>query len=192
MWLQLEVGTARSLRWQVRKPIDPAPVTNSQGHVRRALVIEAAHTYFPEAGIEDLPALAREEVAAGLGGQLRRRIAESGADDASLPLLRDELVAQLGGTADATGALTVVDRVYTGRLLRHLVPPVITASCLAWYGYWRSNNGGPSLRAAEALSGAAEAWIAQPFRRPELDAEIIAHAHLLAGAQLNALEDVAV
>ena len=192
MWLQLEVGTARSLRRRVPTAIDPAPLTDSQGHGRRALVVEAAHTYFPEAGIEDLPALAREEIAAGLDGRLRRRIAASGADDPALPLLRDELVAQLGGTADTTGALTVVDRVYTGRQLRHLVPPIITASCVAWYGYWRSNNGGPSLAAAEALSHAADAWVAQPSRRPELDTEIIATAQLLAGAQLIALEDVAV
>ncbi len=192
MWLQLEVGTARSLCWRVPTAINPAPATDSQGHGRRALVIEAAHTYFPEAGIEDLPALAREEIVAGLDGRLRRGIAASGADDPTLPLLRDELVAQLGGTADATGALTVIDRVYAGRLLRHQVPPIIAARCLAWYGYWRSDNGGPSLAAAEALSHAADAWVAQPSRRPELDTEIIATAQLLAGAQLIALEDVAV
>ena len=192
MWLQLEVGTARSLRWHVPTAINPAPMTDSQGHGRRALVIEAAHTYFPEAGINDLPALAREEIAAGLGGRLRRRIAESGADDPALPLLRDELVARLGGTADATGALTVIDRVYAGRLLRHVVPPIITASCAAWYGYWRSNNGGPSLAAAEALSNAADAWVAQPSRRSELDIEIIANAQLLAGGQRVAPEDLAV
>lgn len=132
MWLQLEVGTARSLRRRVPTAIDPAPLTDSQGHGRRALVVEAAHTYFPEAGIEDLPALAREEIAAGLDGRLRRRIAASGADDPALPLLRDELVAQLGGTADITGALTVVDRVYTGRC--SAIRYRLSSRPLAWPG----------------------------------------------------------
>ena len=83
------------------------------------------------------PLWAAAEVDRGLTGPLRTQIAGSRPDDPALPTLRDDLMIALGATPDTSGAMTVVDRVYADRLLRGQVPPIITASCLAWYGNWR-------------------------------------------------------
>lgn len=184
MWLNLEAGTARSLRIRHGIHLDASDMSDG----RRALVVEAAHTYFPEAGLEELPAIAAAEVAAGLTGLLRSRFATTDPDDPVLSLLRDELIADLGGSADCTGALTVVDRVYASRLVRHQVPPIITARCIAWYGHWRSCNAGPALETAQALAQCANAWTVGPEWRTELDAEILTHARALAGDPLDAWE----
>ncbi|MFT4167153.1 MAG: hypothetical protein QM650_18095 [Microlunatus sp.] len=192
MWLNLEVGAARSLRRLAPADVDVPSADDSGRYGRRALVVEAAHTYFPEAVIESLPELARTEIAAGLGGELRSRIAETDEDDPTLQRLCDRLVTRLGGTADVNGALTLVDRVYAGRLLRRQVPPIVTASCVAWHGHWRSTNGGPFLGVAEELRRAMENWIADPRQRPDLDVQIIAGARQLAGNYLVALEDAVV
>lgn len=186
VWLCLEVGVARSLRDQVGIEVDAS--SSGQRRGRRALVVEAAHTYFPEAGVEDLPQIAAVEVAAGLTGRLRRQIAACGAEDPALLELRDELIAGLGGSSDGIGALTVVDAVYTGRLLRGQVPPIITASCISWYGYWRSCFAGPALETAEALARCADAWTEHRDQRAALDVEILALAGQLGGDPQVALE----
>ena len=100
------------------------------------------------------------------------------------------LIATLGGTPDVSGALRVVDRVYTGRLLRHQVPPVITASCVAWYGHWRNSNAGPALDTAQALQHSVTTWTTQPHRRTDIDIQIVAHARHLAADPLVALEEL--
>jgi len=55
MWLNLEVGSARSLSRRTRVHIDVPLVGAWPGSRRRALIVEAAHTYFPEAAVESLP-----------------------------------------------------------------------------------------------------------------------------------------
>jgi hypothetical protein len=191
MWLNLEVGTARSLRRRLHTRIDTPPSPDQRSYGRRALVVEAAHTYFPEAAVESLPEIAAAEVAIGLTGRLRHWIATTDPDDPVLHLLRDDLIARLGGTADVTGALTVVDRVYASRLLRHQVPPIITASCVTWYGHWRTSNAGPALDTAEALQGCVAAWTAHSHQRADLDVQIVAHARHLAPAPQVAIEELA-
>lgn len=138
-----------------------------------------------------MPDVARDEVSAGLHGRLRMMIAAAEVDDPALPLLRDQLLAQFGVTPDATGALTVLDRVYAGRLLRRQVPPIISACCVSWYGHWRRSNGGPSSRVAEALRPLVETWISEPSQRSDCDAKIITLAQELAGTDLIAIEDAA-
>lgn len=73
------------------------PSSNPDGLGRHALVVMAANTYFPEAGIEDLPMWAAIEVAHGLRGPLRERIATTQPEDPELTTLRDDLMVALGG-----------------------------------------------------------------------------------------------
>ena len=190
VWLNLEIGTARALNRRDGIHVG-VPSIGSQG--RRALVVEACHTYLPEAGIETMPELARDEVAAGLSGPVRSRIAQTAPDDDPALLgLRKQLMGELGVTADVTGALTLLDRVYAGRLLRGQVPPIITASCLAWYGHWRHTNTWPAVATADDWVSLVEAWISSPEERPAVDARILAHAEQLAVHIEPALEDMAV
>ena len=187
MWLNLEVGTARSLRRACGVTFD-VPSPPSDGMVWRPLVLVAAHTYFPEASIEDLPMWAAAEVARGLTGPLRTQIATTQPDDPALPTLRDNVMTALGATPDDHGAVSVVDRVYADRLLRHQVPPVITASCLAWYGNWR--DGAEITEEAMRLS---DTWAARPDQRATIDSQIIELAKKIAGQPLpTPLEERAV
>ena len=142
---------------------------DKQEHGARALIVQAADSLLPEAAIENLPALARVEIAAGLSGPLRNQIAVTGEHDPELVQLRDELVAQLGGSADAVGAMNVTDRVYLGRLVQGMVPPVVTAGCLWWYGHWRASCSGPSLDLAAAMIRLAQTWNDRPDQRTRLD-----------------------
>lgn len=189
MWLNLEAGCARSLRIH-DKLITFDQFDSGQGRRRRALVVEAAHTLLPEAGLEDLPHLAQAELRQGLTGPLRARIAASQPEDPQLATLRDSLVTQLGGSADCIGALTLVDHVYLGRLVHGKVPPVITARCVWWYGYWRANNG-PSTTMADALQDLAESWLASPAQRDVIDGRIIAEARAVVGDDPPELADQA-
>lgn len=190
MWLNLEAGTARSLRRRYNMAFEVPPSLDWRSYGWRALVVEAAHTYLPEAAIDCLPELAAAEVAVGLTGPLRTQIASTDPDDPELAVLRDELIASLGGTPDVSGALRVVDLVYTSRLLRHQVPPVVTASCLAWYGHWRNSNAGPAIDTAQALQQSVTAWTTQPPQRTDIDMQIVAHARHLASDPLVALEEL--
>lgn len=179
MWLHLEAGTARALQWDsgVSFAVPPAPHPDGMGW--HALVIVAAETYFPEAGIEDLPMWAAAEVARGLTGPLRTQIAATRPDDPALPTLRDNVLKALGATPDHLGAMSVVDRVYADRLLRGQVPPVITASCLAWYGNWRDGAAGAEI--TEEAMRLADAWAAHPDQRSAVDARIVGLATRISG-----------
>ena len=177
MWLHLEAGTARVLQGDSGVSFDVPPHPGGMG--RHALVIVAAETYFPEAGIEDLPMWAAAEAAHGLTGRLRTQIAATRPDDPALLTMRDNLMIALGATPDAHGAMSVVDRVYADRLLRHQVPPVITASCLAWYGNWR--DGAEITEEAMRLS---DTWAAHPDQRATIDTQIIDLAKKIAGQPL--------
>lgn len=191
MWLNLEAGCERSLRRHGK--LESFDKFGSRpGRPRRALVVEAAHTLFPEAGIEDLPHVAQVELRHGLSGPLRAQIAASPSDDPQLVALRDSLVTQVGGSADSIGALTLVDRVYLGRLMQGKVPPVITAHCVWWYGYWRGANNGPSAAMSAAMQGLAESWLANPDQRSVIDERIIAEARAVVGDDPPELVDQAV
>ncbi len=192
MWLNLEAGCERSLRRHDKlKSFDKAASGPGRPR-RRALVVEAAHTLLPEAGLEDLPHLAQIELRHGLTGRLRAQIAASQSDDPQLAALRDLLVTQVGGSADTVGALTLVDRVYLGRLMQGAVPPIITAQCVRWYGYWRSANNGPSAAMANAVQGLAESWLNNPDQRSVINERIIAEARAVVGDDPPELVDQAV
>jgi len=138
------------------------------------LIVQAANSVLPEAALEDLPSLARAELAAGLTGPLRGQIAVTSQNDPVLEHLRDELVVRLGGSADGFGAITLTDRVYLGRLVRGVVPAVVGARCVGWYGAWRAH--GPSLAMATAMDELMQTWIDQPMRRDHLDEVIVSLA----------------
>ena len=177
MWLNLEAGTARALRHQGGVTFEVPPSPHPDGMGWRPLVV-AAHTYFPEAGIEDLPMWAAAKVARGLKGPHRNQIATTQPDDRELPALRDDLMVALGATPDALGAVSVVDRIYADRLLRHRVPPVIIARCLAWYGHWRDSSGSEITNAATRY---ANDRITHPGQRATIDTQIVDLAHRIAG-----------
>lgn len=161
-------------------------------HRRRdALVVTAANTYFPEAGLDGLPSLARAELLQGLRGPLRRQIAAQ-PEDPNRATLRDALVDQLGGSADCMGALTLVDHVYQGRLVHGKVPPIITANCVWWYRYWRGVNNGPSITIADAMQDLAQLWMKEPDQRDAIDAHISAEARAVVGDDPPQLTDVAI
>lgn len=171
MWLKLEAGTARGLNRRHGTSFVVPDYPNPGRHGPKALIVEAADSVLPEACVEDLPALAAAELEAGLGGPLRERIAVSEPEDPKLALLRDELVARFGGAADGVGALTVTDRVYLGRLVHDLVPPIIAAGCICWYGAWRADRG-PSLDMAAAMSRLRQNWCDLPGDRGRIDDEL--------------------
>jgi hypothetical protein len=175
MWLNLEVGIARSLRIRHKIFVDSPNEAQQQGG-RRALVVAAAHTYFPEAALDDLPSLARSELEAGMTGQLRERIALADAQDANLGALRDQLVEKLGGSADVTGALLLLDEAYLSRAVHNRVSPVVTARCIGWYGHWRTGNDGPHVAVAAEMQELTAAWIEHPDLRTDIDHRIVALA----------------
>lgn len=192
MWLNLEAGCAKFLRVRYRIAIDAPRSTETRAHGRRALVVEAALTLLPESEVEALPSLAASEVEAGLGGPLRTQIARSSPRDPDLVTLRDELVAQLAGSTGTTGALALTDHVHLARLMHGRVPPIIAASCVAWYGHWRTGNSGPHLASATSLQELAEEWIEKPGQRVSIDQRIIAEARQVVGAAPTELIDVSV
>jgi hypothetical protein len=193
MWLNLEAGTARAIGRESGVTFDVPPSGLADGMGWRPLIIVAAHTCFPEASIDDLPMWAAAEVARGLDGPLRHRIATTRPDDPQLPTLRDDLMVALGATPDAGGAVRLVDRLYADRLLRHQVPPVITAGCLAWYGHWRDSSVTIGAEITKAATRYADDWITHADQRPTIDAEIVELAEGIAGhPHLVPLEDRAV
>lgn len=170
--LNLEAGTARALNRHANVSLPIPAYSGTRWHGPRALVVEAADSVLPEAAVEDLPLLARAEIAAGLTGSLREQIAATSESDPRLVQLRDELVARLGGSADGIGAITLTDRVYLGRLVQGEVPPVVGAGCVEWYGAWR-DYAGPSREMAATMAELAQTWVDQPSQRNELDKAII-------------------
>jgi hypothetical protein len=172
MWLNLEAGAANDLNRRHRAHISVPEYREGRGHGPRALVVEAANSILPEADVEDLPSLARAELAAGQSGPLRQAIAECDERDPRLVQLRDKLVTQLGGSADGIGAMTLTDQVYLSRLEQHAVPPAITAACIRWYGHWRTASSGPSLPMAEAMADLLQRWQHHPDQRNSIDHEI--------------------
>lgn len=175
-WLDLELGAARSLRRHYGVVRDSPP--RNQG--RRSLVLQAAHSLLPEAGVEDLPAYAREEVEAGMSGPLRQRIAATEAQAGLLDPLRDQLVAQISGRTPQQGAIVVVDQVHLRRLVRREVPAIVSVRCLSWYGAYRHADDAHAEDIALLIELGQE-WLHRPTRRAELSARIMERAESLVG-----------
>ena len=184
-WLTLELGVADHLR-----RLENIAVSAPHGrHGRRALILEAAHTLFPEADVENLPRLARQELAAGMTGPLRQKIAATDADEDALNPLRDQLVAKISGyKPEQEAAIVIADQVHLRRLVRGHVPTIIALDCLGWYGSYRH----PSDPNAEAIAVLAElnrAWHRRPEHRAQLHQRIMGIAHDVVGRSPTTLID---
>jgi len=92
--LTLEGGVLRDLHRRLHIDL---PGVEPSDDTRRSLVLDAAHTVFPEAAVQGLPDTARAELTAGLTGPLRHAIAAADPSDSALPGLRDQLVEHLTG-----------------------------------------------------------------------------------------------
>ena len=188
MWLELEKGVARDLRRRLRIDVaDPHP--HQAG--RRSLVLRAAETVLPEAFMQDLPAVARAEVDAGLTGPLREAIATAEPTEEAVEPLRDQVVGRLRGQAGLVGALLVADHVHLRRLVRGDVPVIVAVICVHWYGAYRSDDD-PNASVVASLLRMEDAWLQTPNGRPRLEAEMRAEAVSLVGEDPEDLLDVSV
>jgi len=158
---------------------------------RRSLVLTAAHTSLPEAAVEDLPDLAREEVAQGLTGPMRTALSRCDAGDPSLPALRDDLLARLSGTSGPSVALVVADHVHLRRLVLGVVPAVVAAGNVLWYSAYRQAEA-PHADVVASLRELYEAWKANPGQREALDGRMREVAVGVVGEWPEDLLDVAV
>lgn len=178
LWLGLEVGVARDL---ARRPPRVNLMPNHQPAERSGLILLAAHTVFPEAGVATLPEVAREEVAGGLRGELRQAFAdyrvvapttvgqasEPGRDEDLLEM-RSRLLAVLTGGADIQAALQVAGRVHLARAVRGTVPMVIAMACLTWYGAYVGEQS-PSRALFGDAGQLVERWRNQPADRSDIE-----------------------
>lgn len=188
MWLRLERGVARRLRRMHRVAIsDP----NSDQNERLSFVLQAAHTLLPEADVSDLPAIAREEVRAGLTGPLRRAMAATDEQSDDTSRLRDQVVEGLSGRSGLVGAITLADQVHLRRLVRGEVPPVVAVGCLQWYGHYRK-SGAPNTQLVAPLLSLGEAWLRSPPDRPRLESAMHDEAVILVGTHPEDLIDIPV
>ncbi|QDP95388.1 hypothetical protein FOE78_05175 [Microlunatus elymi] len=187
MWLNLEAGAGKDLNRRYEAHFAVPDHHLGPGHGPKALIVEAANSILPEAGIEDLPALARAELAAGRSGPLREAIADCHESDPHLRELRDRLVRHFGGRADSVGAITLTDHVYLGRLEHDAVPPAITAACISWYGHWRAACSGPSLPMAETMAELLQRWQRHPAQRSSIDHQIRQVTRHIAAGQFRDL-----
>lgn len=152
------------------------------------MVLEAAESLLPECAVENLPGLARDELAAGLNGPLRRQIAATEATEDALDPLRDRLVTQISGLDPRKGAIVVADQVHLRRLVRGDVPPIVSAGCLSWYGSYRQPED-PDADEIAALLEFEQAWLDFPKRRARLDEQMMAIAVGVVGERPTSLID---
>lgn len=177
MWLTLEKGTLRHLRRQTDTDVvDPWPEHDG----RHPLTLTAAHTVFPEDNVDNLPAVARAEIAAGLDGPLRTSVAAAEPQSDELVNLRDQLIHELSGQRGRPGALLLADHIHLRRLTRGDVPPVIAAGCTIWYGSYRQGTD-PQQRVVASLHDLYDAWVQRPQHRSQLDEAMRAEAVSLVG-----------
>lgn len=200
--LGLELGMAE--HWaRGRPPVanllpDPAPAR------RGGLILLAAHTVFPEADLTILPAVAREEVTAGLRGPLRTTLAdyqivwpttlsEAGqatTADADLTDLRSQLLHELSSAdADIDAALQVAYRVHLARAVRGTVPMIVGVACLTWYGNY-VNERSPSGDLFRTAAQLAERWFSEPPDRIAVEAAMTEFAHRAVGDSPPDLLDI--
>ena len=177
MRLTLEGGVLRDLHRRLHIDL---PGVEPSDDTRRSLVLDAAHTVFPEAAVQGLPDTARAELTAGLTGPLRHAIAAADPSDSALPGLRDQLVEHLTGDPGRLGAITLADRVHLARLIRGDVPPILAVGCLLWYGAYRTDHD-PDAAVLRALFELRDTWLNQPQDRPDLDQAMTDHATSVLG-----------
>lgn len=172
MLLTLEDGVLRNLHRRLHIDL---PGMDLSEQTRRALVLDPAHTVFPEAAVEGLPDTARAELTAGLTGPLRHAIADADPSDSALPGQRDQLLDHLTGDHGRLGAITLADRVHLARLVRGDVPPILAVGCLLWYGAYRTDHD-PNTAVLRALFELRDTWLNRPQDRPDLDKAMSDHA----------------
>lgn len=182
-WLTLELGVANDLR---RLGLDIGAPLERFG--RHSLVLEAAETLFPEAGVENLPPIARREIAAGLDGPLRQAIADAEACEDAVNPLRDQLVEHVSGLDPQAGAIVVADQVHLRRLVLRQVPAIVTLGCLSWYGAYRQ-PGDPHADTIAALGELEQTWRRYPHQRPDLDKQAVTIATTITGQHPTTLID---
>lgn len=147
---------------------DPDP----DGDGRRSLIVEAVHSVFLEAFVEDLPRYARDEREAGLTGPLRKRIAEADPDDRRLlQHLRGNLIEKLAGESGRSGAIRLADQIHLGRMRRSDVPVIVAAVCVIWYGSYRRESD-PYATTAAKLFELYREWEVSVSDRPRIEAEM--------------------
>jgi hypothetical protein len=186
MWLTLEKGVLRGLR--LRHGIELAEPDPGQPG-RRALILHAVHTVLPEADEDDLPALARSELDAGLTGPVRAALADTDpADHDQLVELRDRLLEAASPQPGRTGVIMLADRIHLGRLVRGETHPVIAAGCVYWYGAYRPVDD-PHQRQVAALRTLYHDWVNHPTERTGTEKSIKAVAAEVVGDQPEDLLD---
>ena len=183
-WLTLELGVADHLRRWYELDVGAPPGRKG----RNPLVLQAAWTLLPEAGVENLPPIACQEVAAGLHGPLREAIAAAEAREGAVETLRDQLVTQISGLDPRAGAIVVVDQVHLRRLVLGQVPAIVALGCLTWYGAYRQSDD-PHAGAITALRELEQAWLHHPEQRTRLDEQIRAIATGMVGEHPTTLID---
>lgn len=183
LWLTLELGVANDLR---RHGIDVGAPLERYG--RHPLVLEAAETLFPESAVDNLPPIAREEIAAGLGGPLREAIAAAEPRGSEIEALRDALVTRASALDPQRGAIVVADQVHLQRLVRGDVPTIVALGCLSWYAAYRQPED-PHAEALTALCELEQAWRHHPDQRAGLDEQIHSIAVAIVGEHPTALVD---
>ena len=142
----------------------------------------------PKADVDSLPAIARDEVAAGLTGPTRRAIATADPTQSTVTELRDHLVERLSGRVDGAGAVLLADRVHLSRLVRGDVPAIVAVGCVGWYGAYRS-AADPNASLVASLLRLSEAWMRRPADRPRLERSMMDEAASLIGDQPDDLLD---
>ena len=184
MLLNLEKGAWRDLTRRCGVSfVDPRLAQPA----RAALVLQAAHTLLPEAGVTALPSIARDELQEGLSGPLRTAIADSDpSSEGTLEGLRDQLVATLVATPGRVGALMLADRVHLSRLVRDEIPPIIASACVCWYGAYRLPDD-PYGHQITTLRGLYNSWLAVPTERPQIEKQIRAVAVQVVGEHPDSL-----
>lgn len=188
MWLRLEHGVARNLRR--RQHVDIFDLQPSQME-RSSLILQAAWTVLPEESMQNLPMIARVEVAAGLTGSLREAVAAADTSEKIVEPLRNRLIKQLSGRADLMGAVSLADRIHLGRLVRGDVPAIVAVGCLQWYASYRS-EADPNARAIASLSQLHDTWLRNSQLRPRLDQAIRFQATSVVGENPENLLDAVI
>ncbi|MGI8882182.1 MAG: hypothetical protein ACR2KJ_17065 [Jatrophihabitans sp.] len=187
--MSLEVGTSRYLtRFAPQVSFEAAPVWAR----RSGLILIAAHTVFPEADSDGLPAIAREEIASGLAGPLRQALADHQVTEATtveealqpderVLELRDHLILALGADATTTDdALQIASRVHLARAVLGTVPIAVGIGCFPWYAAYVSSASPSSWLFAEAAD-LLEEWTQRPDERRDIERAMAALARLVVG-----------
>ncbi|MBS2936995.1 hypothetical protein KDN32_04460 [Nocardioides sp. J2M5] len=184
MLLNLEKGVWRDLtRRRGVSFVDPRLAQPA----RAALVLQAAHTLLPEAGVTALPSIARDELQEGLSGPLRTAIADSDpSSEGTVEGLRDQLVGTLVATPGRVGALMLADRVHLSRLVRDEIPPIIASACVCWYGAYRLPDD-PYGHQITTLRGLYHSWLTVPTERPRIEKQMRGAAVQVVGGHPDSL-----